>query len=83
MRFRFFLCDSADLGVRRSNTASSFCSSGYIVISRWLRPAVRPLDYARAAEAARHFRLEEEFQSKLHQARVLRFGDPSERSWAV
>jgi hypothetical protein len=27
---RFFLCASADLGVRRSNVEISFCKSGYI-----------------------------------------------------
>src|SRR5208337_4528820 len=72
MRLRFFLCDSADFGVRRSNADSSFCSSGYIVVSKWLRPAVRPLDYARTAKTARDFGLDTEFYSKLHPAGVAR-----------
>ena len=33
-RFRFFLCASADFGVRRSKASSSFCNAGYIVISK-------------------------------------------------
>src|SRR5579863_114907 len=34
MRLRFFLWASADLGVRRSKVASSFCRSGYIELLR-------------------------------------------------
>src|SRR5438046_1281373 len=33
MRFKFFLCASADLGVRRTNVSSSFCKAEYIGIS--------------------------------------------------
>src|SRR5208337_1127872 len=79
MRLRFFLCDSADFGVRRSNADSSFCSSGYIVVSRWLRPAVRPLDYARTATAIRDFGLDTEFYSKLHPAGWPGVREPAEQ----
>src|SRR5437773_7400744 len=43
MRFKFFLCASADLGVRRTNVSSSFCRSGYIVVLE-VAQAFRPLD---------------------------------------
>src|SRR5579864_8825834 len=78
MRFRFFLCASADLGVRRTNVSSSFCSSGYIEILRIAQAAAeqRPLDCEANASCKRS---EKELQCKLHQARIARLRNFSER----
>src|ERR1700746_503979 len=73
MRFRFFLCASADLGVRRTNVSSSFCNSGYIEILRIAQAAAerRPLDCEANASCKRS---EKELQCKLHQARIFNLG---------
>src|SRR5579864_7886715 len=71
MRFRFFLWDAADLGVRRSKVSSSFCNAGYIEVSRNLKPPLRPLEYpgARAARAC-HTKLKNVFQRELYKPRI-------------
>src|SRR5579864_5101547 len=80
MRFRFFLCASADLGVRRSKVEISFCRSGYIQVlredsSRPL-PCGGPLDCPDGGTArvvatlSLLVKLEVELQSKLHQTRI-------------
>src|SRR5262249_11383553 len=69
MRLRFFLWASADLGVRRSKVESSFCKSGYIVVSESTQAGIsRPLD-CRAVKAARDGS-EEKLQCELHQPRI-------------
>src|SRR5579864_1176361 len=77
MRFRFFLCASADFGVRRTNVSNSFCNSGYIEILRIAQAAAerRPLDCGRNAPNKRS---EVKLQRKLYQPRVTNLCDLSE-----
>src|ERR1700736_3620918 len=77
MRLRFFLCASADLGVRRSNVASSFCRSGYIEVSEDTQAgccaAIRfPGDASRPGMdlSTLLLPLKIKLQSNLHQARI-------------
>src|ERR1700751_4780822 len=85
MRLRFFLCASADLGVRRSNVASSFCRSGYIEVLREDSggplpgggPLVCPGGRSRPGWYT-NCTLEKEFQCKLHQPWVLGLGHLAE-----
>src|ERR1700674_664562 len=73
MRFRFFLWDAADLGVRRSKVSSSFCNSGYIRVSRNLKPLVRPLECrARGPPGPCHTKLENVLQRELYEPRIAR-----------
>src|ERR1700756_3603466 len=77
MRLRFFLCASADLGVRRSNVASSFCRSAYIEVLREDSggplpgggPLVCPGGRSRPGWYT-NCTLEKEFQCELHQTRI-------------
>src|SRR5450755_1788115 len=70
MRLRFFLWDSADLGVRRSKVSSSFCSAGYIWVSRDTQAACsRPLECP-DRRARPGIELEAELQSELNVSRV-------------
>src|SRR6266702_7141253 len=78
MHLRFFLWASADLGVRRSKVASSFCRSGYIEVSGKTQAGAflaGPLDCpdggSRPGCAFLTVLLEEEFQCKLHQPRLF------------
>src|ERR1700675_139242 len=70
MRLRFFLWDSADLGVRRSKVSSSFCNAGYIWVSRdcssRLLAAIRMPEQAHLSG----IELEAELQCELNVARV-------------
>src|SRR6201993_2354912 len=81
MRLRFFLCASADLGVRRSKVVSSFCRSGYIVVSEITqagsRAAIRLPGGGKPPGVCilLTLRLKEELQSKLHQPRVASLCD--------
>src|ERR1700674_3101435 len=73
MRFRFFLWDAADLGVRRSKVSSSFCNSGYIRVSRNLKPLVRPLECrAQGPPGPCHTKLENVLQRELYEPRISR-----------
>src|SRR6201993_3276245 len=81
MRLRFFLCASADLGVRRSKVVSSFCRSGYIVVSEITqagsRAAIRLPGGGKPPGVCilLTLRLKEELKSKLHQPRVASLCD--------
>src|SRR5213593_1645227 len=81
MRFRFFLCASADLGVRRTKVSSSFCRSGYIVVLEDSQAAVRLLDFVlRSAEPPQPM-LEVILQCKLYLPRSARsFNAPEIRA---
>src|SRR5215469_15175337 len=72
MRLRFFLCASAEPGVRRTKVSSSFCNSEYIFYSsKILKPhhaAIR-LNSATASGSW----LVVQLQCKLHQARISHF----------
>src|SRR5215470_934761 len=71
MRLRFFLWASADLGVRRSNVESSFCRSGYIMVSEITQAGSRAaIRFPGSAKAARDIASEEKLQGKLHQPRI-------------
>src|ERR1700692_3374148 len=88
MRLRFFLWASADLGVRRSKVASSFCRSGYIELLQGNSSQLRyrkvfsgssgPLDWpggwSRPSWYFLNSTLEEELQRKLHQPRITSLG---------
>src|SRR5437016_13753042 len=73
MRFKFFLCASADLGVRRTNVSSSFCKAEYIGISENAQAATAALEYP-GGEAARG-QLEEKLHCKLYKPRVANLRD--------
>src|SRR5579863_6055922 len=88
MRLRFFLCASADLGVRRSKVARSLSSSGYIRLLRensghgFLNRA-GPLECRAASRLGRDttillFHLEVKLQGKLHQTRIFYLGNLAE-----
>src|ERR1700758_4970987 len=77
MRLRFFLCASADLGVRRSKVASSFCRSAYIEVLRedsgGPLPGGGPLECPGGRSRPGWYiicALEKEFQCELHQPRI-------------
>src|ERR1041385_6416003 len=78
MRFKFFLCASADFGVRFSNVEISFSSAGYIECLREAQAVfVRPLDWPDGSRRPAA-KLEVKLQSKLHQARRACADDASE-----
>src|SRR5579864_9088573 len=81
MRLRFFLCASADLGVRRSKVEISFCRSGYIGVSGELRPDDRPLDLIWAVlnrPVGVPNILKRDLQSKLNLSRFARMRHAAE-----
>src|ERR1035438_6495702 len=84
MRLRFFLWASADLGVRRSKVASSFCRSGYIELLRENSGRLFPVDQRAIRLPGRleppgFVGLEVELQCKLHQARIASLQHLAER----
>src|SRR5215470_16837024 len=74
MRFKFFLCASADFGVRRSKVSSSRCSSAYINFSRVTQAAWRPL----VCPSGLGDQLEVQLDGCLHQARIAGALDAAE-----
>src|SRR6266571_7044888 len=86
MRLRFFLWASADLGVRRSKVASSFCRSGYIELLRVTQAAdsraIRLPGGGKPPGVDLSALLEEKLQSQLQQARIADLINLSEL-WAV
>src|SRR5207302_2139148 len=79
MRFRFFLCASADLGVRRTKVSSSFCRSGYIMVSEESQAAdCAAIRFVTGRQGPARIKLELKFYSKLHQSRITHLIDLSE-----
>src|SRR5438132_13364699 len=69
MRFKFFLCASADLGVRRTNVSSSFCNAEYIGVSENAQAAIAAIRVPGAAKPP-WSQLEEKLHCKLYKPRV-------------
>src|SRR6266568_3235582 len=68
MRFKFFLCASADFGVRRTNVSSSFCNAEYIRISENAQAATAAIRVP--GRQRRRGQLEEKLHCKLYKPRV-------------